>query len=166
MAFLRIKKINNTKYAYLVDNKWYKRKTKRKGTGPRQKVKKYLGRVYSFDKVIDNEFLNYIEIKDLNEYLINNEKSKVIKDLINWELYRHNIGNEFNIDFVKKKVLKQKKGVSLAMNEGFLNSYTLAKLLNFKMSEDEESGFMFAKAFVEAGIQIPKDVFVGIFKNL
>jgi len=50
------------------------------------------------------------------------------------------------------------------MNEGFLCSYTLARLFNFKFGiEMENEGMEFAKAFVEAGIEVPKEVFVGIF---
>lgn len=165
--FLRIKKINNAKYAYLVDNKWYKKKTKGKGKGPRQKVKKYLGRVYSFDKSEVEDFFTFKKITDFEQYLGSNEKEDIIKDLVEWELFRHNIGNEFFIKFDKKKVLKDNKEVSLAMNEGFLNGYTLARLLNFKFGHDvEKAGLDFAKYFVEAGIQVPKEIFVGIFGKM
>ncbi len=161
--FLRIKKINNAEYVYLVDNKWYKKKTKGKGKGPRQKVKRYLGRVYSFEKKEGN-FLTFKKIENLEQYLENNEKEGIIKDVVEWELSRHNIKKEYLIDFGKKKVLKGKKEVSLALNEGFLNSYTLARLLKFKFGHDtEKAGLDFAKCFVEAGIEVPKEVFVGIF---
>ena len=163
--FLRIKKINNAKYAYLVSNRWYKKKTKGKGKGPRQKVKRYLGRVYSFDKIKENDFFNFKNIADIEKYLKSNNKEQVIKDLVEWEIFRCNINkDEFFIDFDNRKVLKDNKEVSLAMNEGFLNSYTLARLINFKFSHnEEEAGLEFAKAFVEAGIEVPKEIFVGIF---
>ena len=32
--------------------------------------------------------------------------------------------------------------------------------------EDEESGYDFAKMFVEAGFAVPNDVFVGIFRKV
>ena len=162
--FLRIKKINNIKYAYLVGNKWYKRRTKGKGKGPRQKVRKYLGRVYSFEKASNESFFNFKKVSDLNQYLKNNEKNKVIKDLVEWELFKHKISDEFFIDFNNKKILKNKKEISLAINEGFLNSYTLARLLDFKFEHDtEKAGLELAKYFVEAGINVPKEIFVGIF---
>ena len=41
MAYIRTKKINNNKYAYLVENK-------NTPKGPRQKVIQYLGRVHEF----------------------------------------------------------------------------------------------------------------------
>ena len=49
--------------------------------------------------------------------------------------------------------------VSLRMNEGFLNSYTLNRLLNLKHGDS----YYLAKCIVEAGIEIPKEVFVGVF---
>ena len=161
--FLRIKKVNNAKYAYLVDNKWYKRKGKGRGKGSRQKVKKYLGRIFEFERANDKEFLIFRNIDNIGDYIKNNEKNSIINDLIQWELFRHNIGDEFDIDTLKGKVLKKDKEISLAMNEGFLNSYTLARLFNFKFDQDEQEGYKFAQAFVEAGIDVPKDVFVGIF---
>jgi len=165
MAFLRVKKINNAKYLYIVGNKWYKRKAKGKGKGPRQKVIKYLGKVYSFEKANNSDFHYFKNINNIEEYIKNNEKSSIIRDLVEWELFRHHINkDEFGIDFDNKKILKGKKDVSLAMNEGFLCSYTLARLFNFKFGiEMENEGMEFAKAFVEAGIEVPKEVFVGIF---
>ena len=82
-------------------------------------------------------------------------------------MYSHRIGKELFIKFDKKKVLKGNKEVSLAINEGFLNSYTLARLLKFKFGHDtEKAGLDFAKCFVEAGIEVPKEVFVGIFEKV
>ena len=162
MGFIRIKKINNAEYAYLVENKWYKRGFKGRGKGPRQTVSKYLGRVYSFDKANEQDFFQYKNIHDAQQYLIDNNSDEIIKDMVRWELHRHNIDiNEFNINFNNKKVMKRKKEVSLRINEGFLNSYTLRRLFNLR----EESSFYLAKCFVEAGIEIPKDIFAGLFSE-
>lgn len=160
MSFIRIKKIGGNEYAYLVENKWYKRKVKGKGKGSRQKVSKYLGRVHSFDKVNNGDFFNFKSIDDLEQYLKNNDKNKIIHDLVEWELFRHNIDNkEFFIDFDNKKLLKHNKEVSLKINEGFLNSHTLGRLFNLRAGDS----YYLARSFVEAGIEIPKEVFVGIF---
>jgi len=113
MAFLRVKKINNAKYLYLVGNKWYKRKAKGKGKGPRQKVIKYLGKVYSFEKANNSDFHYFKNINNIEEYIKNNEKSSIIRDLVEWELFRHHINkDEFGIDFDNKKILKGKKDVA------------------------------------------------------
>ena len=167
--FIRIKNIKNKNgkvypYAYLVDNKWYKRGTKSKSKGSRQIVKAYLGRVYSFSKAKDVDFFEHFKIDDVNEY-IKNDKEKIMKNLVEWEFFRHNIGKEeFFVDFSNKKVIKGKKEVSLKLNEGLLNSYTLGRLLKFRFrGEEREDGFRLAKAFVEAGLEVPKEVFVGMF---
>ena len=162
MSFIRIKKIDNKEYAYLVENRWYKRGFRGKGKGSRQKVSKYLGRVYTFNKVNDNDFLNFNNIDNLEHYLKNdnNNKNSIIKDLVEWELFRHNINkNEFTIDLPNKKIIKNNKEISLKINEGFLNSYTLNRLFNLKSGDS----YFLARSFVEAGIEIPKEVFVGIF---
>jgi hypothetical protein len=168
LMFIRVKTIKNKKgesypYAYLVGNKWYKRKSKGKGRGSRQKVIGYLGRVYYFSKANDVSFFDYRKIEDIEEYVKKDRKS-IIKDLVEWELFRHNISNEFKVDFAAKKVVKGNKEVTLKLNEGFLNSYTLGRLLGFRFRGNErEDGVRLARAFIEAGIEVPKEVFVGIF---
>jgi hypothetical protein len=162
MSFIRVKRISGKEYAYLVSNKWYKRKHKGKGKGPRQKVSKYLGRVYKFNKTENVDFLTFKKINDLGSYLKKNSRYKVFKDLVEWELFRHNIDKkEFTIDFSNKKIINKNsnKLVSLRMNEGFLNSFTLSRIFNLKGGDS----YYLAKCFVEAGIEVPEDVFVGLF---
>ena len=160
MSFIRIKKISGKEYAYLVENKWYKRSFKGKGKGPRQKVNKYLGRVYSFNKTDNTDFFTFKKINDLEQYLKNNNKNKIFSDLIEWELFRHNVNKEeFTIDVSNKKISKKDKEVSLKINEGFLNSFTLERLFNLRQG----NSYYLAKCFIEAGIEIPKEIFVGIF---
>jgi hypothetical protein len=126
MSFIRIKRIAGKEYAYLVKNKWYKRRFKGKNKGPRQKVSKYLGRIYSFNKMDNTDFFGFKNINDLGQYLKNNYKGNIIKDLVEWELFRHNINKEeFTIDFDNKKIKKDNKEISLRINYGFLNTYTL-----------------------------------------
>ncbi|MAE42434.1 hypothetical protein CMO93_01570 [Candidatus Woesearchaeota archaeon] len=162
MGFIRIKKINGKEYAYLVENRWYKRGFKSKGKGSRQKVGKYLGRVYFFEKTNDADFLNFKKIDNFEEYIINNNQDDIINDLVRWEMFKHNIdATEFNVNFNNKKIMKGNKEVSLRLNEGFLNSYTLRRLFNLK----KEDSYYLAKCFVEAGVKVPKEVFVGLFSE-
>ena len=160
MGFIRIKKINGAEYAYLVENKWYKRGFKSRGKGSRQTVSKYLGRVYSFDKANDVKFFDFKVMSNAEQYLVDNTQEEVIKDLVRWELYRHNI-NDFSIDFNSKKITKNKKNITIRMNEGFLCSYTLRRLFNLR----KEDSLYLAKCFVDAGIEVPKEVFVGLFSE-
>ena len=174
MAFIRTKKIDGKEYAYLVENRWYKRKHKGKNKGPRQRVNKYLGRVYSFNKTENIDFFTFKKISSLEQYLKNNSnnKNQVFRDLIEWELFKYNINKEeFTIDFFNKKIKKNNnarsrsgtnfvgKEVSLRMNDGFLNSFTLARLFNLKSGDS----YYLAKCIVEAGIEIPQEVFIGMF---
>src|SRR3989338_1950293 len=160
MSFIRIKRINGREYAYLVENKLYKRGFKGKGKGPRQSVSKYLGRVYAFSKANDIGFYALKEVSDINGYLKKTARERVIKDLVEWELSRHNIDKvEFMVDFSDKRIVKKNRDISLKINEGFLNSFTLSRLFNMRSND----GYYLAKCFVEAGIEIPKEVFVGLF---
>lgn len=172
LMFIRVKNIKNKKgrvypYAYLVDNRWYKRGTRQKGQGSRQIVKKYLGRVYSHSKTNDIGFYEHYKIENIEGYN-GNHKEKILKDLVDWELFRHNIDvKEYNIDHRNKKVVKSDKEISLKLNEGLLCSYTLGRLHGFRFTGDErQDGLRFAKAFVEAGLEIPKEVFIGLFSKV
>ena len=165
MSFIRTKNIAGKEYAYLVENKWYKRRHKGKNKGPRQKVSKYLGRVYRFNKEKDIDFFSFKNINNLEQYLKNNSnnKNQIFRDLVEWELFSHGINKkEFTINFSNKKIIKGKKEVSLRINEGFLNSFTLNRLFGLKFGDS----YYLAKCFVEAGIEIPKEVFVGVFGGI
>ena len=159
MAFFRVKKVKGKEYAYLVENGWKKK-------GSRQKVRGYLGRAYRLTQTNKTDFSEFINNKDIEKYVQDNEANKIIKDLIEWGLINFN-RDEFNIDFGNKTLQKHKKNAVLVMNEGFMCSLTLTNLLEFKPEADEDSGgYNFARAFVEAGIKVPQDVFIGLFAKL
>ena len=61
---------------------------------------------------------------------------------------------------------ERSKKIAIAMNEGFLTNYAIKKILRFEAFDEEEDGYLLAKIFVEAGINIPKEVFVGFFKKV
>lgn len=161
MAFFRIKKIKGKEYAYIVENEW-------KQKGSRQKVKGYLGRAYRFDLRNNVNFLEYFKIENIQNYIESNQKNKIINDLIEWELYRFSIDkNEFSIDLNNKKIQKNDKNVAFLINEGFMCDSTLKNLLEFKPEGDDQAdGYRLARAFVEAGIKVPQEVFVGVFGKL
>ena len=160
MGFIRIKKIKGQEYAYLVENKWYQRKHKGKGTGSRQAVSKYLGRVFSFPKSQEVYFLAFVKAGSFDAYLANTQEDQVIKDLVLWELFRHEISiEEFSIDFIGKKIMKKGREISLRINEGFLNSFTLRRIFH----PTKEESYYLAKIYIEAGIEIPKEIFVGLY---
>jgi len=171
MSFIRTKKIKGTEYAYIVENKWRKRRKNK----VRQKTNKYLGRVFRFDRVSVLDFFEFYNIEDINKYIDAKSKYDILYDLIKVELYNH--GFEENRKLLKKEIccfdLNEKrlksertKKIAIAMNEGFLTNYAIKKILKFEAFDEEEDGYLLAKLFVEAGLNIPKDVFVGYFKKV
>jgi hypothetical protein len=182
MSFIRIKEIGKRggkryKYAYLVENKWRKRlKGGRKGS--RQKVGKYLGKVLNLEKTREIGFIEFNKITDVNQYL-NRNKSELIEDLVRHELFL--LGFEAEGNLMKKDELifdiKSYKFVNdsgeeeklvIEANEGFICSNTLKKLLMFKPEDDDEhiTGIKLAKLFLEAGLSVSKEVFVGYFNKI
>ena len=159
--FFRIKKIKGKEYAYIVENEWVRK-------GSRQKVKGYIGRAYKFDLKNDARFLQYLKINNVQNYVENNDKNRIISDLVEWELFKFGISkNEFAVDLSNATIQKNRKSIALHINEGFMCSLTLKNLLEFKPEGDEEAdGYKLARAFVEAGIKVPNDIFVGLFSKL
>lgn len=161
MAFFRIKTIKRKEYAYIVENTW-------KGKASRQKVKNYIGRAYRFDLKSSVDFAKFLDIDRLEDYVSNNEKNKIVNDLIEWEFHKFGISKEeFSLDLINRKIQKNKRGIVLVINDGFMCSHTLKKMLDFKAEGDEETdGYRLARAFVEAGIKVPQEVFIGLFGKL
>ena len=89
MAFVRTKKIKNKEYAYIVENKYRKR-----GNPVKQKTKKYLGRVYRFERKNDFDFFEFYSISDNISYLDQSSKKKLMLDLIKFELVNHGFKEE------------------------------------------------------------------------
>ncbi|MBW2993447.1 hypothetical protein KY317_02640 [Candidatus Woesearchaeota archaeon] len=159
--FIRTKKIKGNSYAYIVENRWMKKKV-------RQKVKKYLGRVYRFQKTQDVDFFQYHNIQDSGKYIKKSSKTGIIKDLIKCELKKHDfIQNNSNVWQKDECIInlntikiqnKKSKSVALGFNQGLLTEYAVKKLINIK--KDENTTYSLAKAFVEAGLDIPRDLFI------
>ena len=161
MSFIRIKKINNNNYAYLVE-------TQNTPKGPRQKVKQYLGRIY--------------ELEDYNKTNIkteirNNNKKSLLQSLINKELSmngfkekKEKISNKnFSFCLNKFTITKRKnnKKVTLKLNEGYLSSFTLQRLLNFKKTNNlNQDAKSLAKYFLESGINISEENFIKFYQLL
>jgi hypothetical protein len=176
MSFIRTKKfkLKNGKimeYAYIVENKWRKRRKNK----VKQIMSKYLGRVYRFDRVSILDFFEFYKIEDINKYLDSKSKHDILFDLIKLELVNHGFEEKNGLmekqgcyfDLNERKVhSKRSKKISIAMNEGFLTNYAIKQILKFEAFDEEEDGYLLAKLFVEAGINIPKDIFVGFFKKV
>lgn len=170
--FIRIKKIKGLEYAYLVKSVW-KEKT------VRQKVVKYLGKIHHVEKVQSVVFQEFCE----KEKIKTNTTKQIIQALMEWTLFQHGFSKDL---LLQTKWLLQngkivgnpenlqlsagKKEVTLKINEGYMNSFTLKELetmqLNKNTEEQRSAATILAKAFVAAGIEVPQDVFIDIFQKV
>ena len=160
MVFFRIKKIKGNEYVYRVENEW-------SGKSSRQKVKGYLGRAFRLSLKNEIGFLDFCKITDVEKYINDNTTEKIIKNLIEWEIARYAAEKEkFYINLEDKKIQKRGKDVVIIINGGFMCEFTLANLLEFKTESEEQDGNRLARAFVEAGINIPEEIFIVLFAKL
>ncbi|HIH42212.1 TPA: hypothetical protein HA246_01070 [Candidatus Woesearchaeota archaeon] len=178
MAFIRIKKIKGIEYAYIVENSWQENKV-------RQKVKKYLGKVYKFErKKFENEeheltsFIEFVS-DELEHYLAVVDSKKILLDIVRWELNNHGFKqDEKNIQLWKNEVCRfnekliavtndSKADVTFGFNDGLLNTFKLRKLLRLNYAgEEQEVGYKIAKDLVELGLKVPKELFIGLFQKM
>jgi hypothetical protein len=161
--FIRIKKLKGKEYAYLVKNTWTTK-------GSRQKTKKYLGRCLVLERKSSLTFSEHFKI-DVEKFIYNHNFKKVLSMLFELELINHGF-NKLKYDeliaypnqlCVKNNLSNE---VVLKINEGFLCSHNLKKILNFKFNNEEEDAYKFAETFLIAGLKIEKEVFVEIFRKL
>ena len=149
--FIRSKKIKGKEYAYLVINKYNKKKKE-----SRQKTTKYLGKI--------------IDLGSINEQVESNSIDEaIIKTLIKLGFYEQDrflIKEDISIDLNKLTVTKDNQKVCLKINEGYLCDYTLDNLLRFKEEiKEKKLVHNLAEAFISAGVNIKEDSFVNIFSS-
>ncbi|MBN1386426.1 hypothetical protein JW968_05640 [Candidatus Woesearchaeota archaeon] len=169
--FVRLKKIKGVRYSYLVSNTWdKKRKT------ARQKTLKYLGRTVELPKA-KKDFSSFIN-KDIQAYISENDYDKIVGDLVLFELSQHGFMIDekvhldgYHYDKDARMIRENSKPVSLKINEGHMNEHTISNLYNFRLpgrydEYDDKRPKALAEAFVAAGLDVPKDVFVHLFEKL
>lgn len=170
--YIRVKTAKNHEYAYLIENQWNKEKKK-----INKKVRAYLGRIYKLPKT-NNLILEQITKKEINEYFTITSISSILTDLIKLELLNHGFklkkelltNNSLSINLENLKIYntKSNKPITLQLNQGFLNEFTLNQLINFKIpknKEDIEAGKILANKLALTGISINPEHFVSLFKK-
>lgn len=166
--FIRVKKIKNKEYCYFVQNKW------KKNRGTHQKVKEYLGPLLRMN-CKENNFFDFYKIKDLNIFLKKKDKKALLFDILKWQL--SNLGFKKDNDELKKNDLtfnkkvmtlkKNNKKIVIRNNEGYLCSQTIKSIIQFEKTGDiEKDSVALARAFVDAGLNIPKEVFIAFFEKI
>ena len=159
MAYIRTKKIGKNKYAYLVE-------IVSTDKGPRQKVKQYLGRIHELKK--NNEISEIREGNSKESILLNliipELKSRGFKDKKNNLVYQKLIFDQKNISLTKSKT---KKEAIIKLNEGYLSTFTLQRIVNFQKTKNlNKDAHTLAKYFLEAGLQINQELFVKFYQKL
>ena len=154
MGFIRAKNIKGKEYGYLVKNTWT-------ATGPRQNVKGYLGRILRPQKQKE-------ETPDIQ----NMNYNEAITTLIKQELTNHGFDNTLTqdktkIDLENRKIINTNKNILLGINEGYLCTYTLNKLMTLNPTGyEEQAGLQLATVLVEAGLKLNKETFVQLFEKI
>ncbi|MFA5142479.1 MAG: hypothetical protein WC471_05935 [Candidatus Woesearchaeota archaeon] len=166
MTFVRTKSIKGKNYAYLVENIWT-------ANGPRQKAKKYLGRVYNHRRETEIPFAEFYRDYDVKT----RSKKELLCDAIRLELANHGFKEENMIwsnkgSFIDLKRLKffndRGNEVAIGLNEGILCKPLITKILKHQVIDGKEApdkeGYSLAKLLVEAGLKIEPEVFVRLYE--
>lgn len=161
--YIRIKPVKSQEYAYLIENKWDKRTKKIK-----KKIRAYFGKIYRIPKLSNIE-PNLALFNDLTF-------KQTIKHIITSELKNYNFKEKSKslyldkiiVDLNNLQILSNNKQVTLLINEGFLNSYTLNSLQNFEINTDSwiKEGKRLAKLLGLSGIKIKPEQFILLFQKL
>lgn len=146
MTFIRLKKIAGKRYACLVENTWTVK-------GPRQQVKQYLGK--------------YIPLAEAEM----DASQPDIMSLVSAELKPRGFSDTLTKDGVKINlrlctIRDGRKKAVLGLNGGYLCDYTLRRLVRFQAITETTPGYALARAFSDAGIRVPRDQFVAIYKKV
>jgi len=162
MAFIRVKTIHDKPYAYLVENVSTE-------NGPRQKVKQYLGRIHQASALGEDTKRNMVSGDSRKEFLLN----LVLREMPGFEAKSDKFHFENNVFCPKSfKVQRSTKSGSdketiLSLHGGYLSSFTLQRILDFKKSKDvEKDARVLAKHFLEAGLLVSQEEFVNFYEMI
>ncbi len=167
--FLRIKKRTNHsgktyEYAYCVENKYRKRRKM-----PKQKVKQYLGRVYRFEKKINNEIET---LENLKNNFKQNSVLLIVNELKNYAFeQKEGVWTKENCCVNVEQALcmdQEGKDICIAINDGFLHKTTINSLIAFKPKEglERDIGKQLGNALISAGIRPKEAVFIELFRQV
>lgn len=161
--FIRTKKINNKRYAYLVQNIWSE-------AGSKQKVAAYLGKIHSPVK------------KETPLTSTANTPQGIISELIENELRQHQFKEHpdntalFIYDMLiynkKTQTLKEKnKDVVLKINDGYLCGYTMQKMeeeckVQRQRQDPHVRAVKLAETLVAAGLKVPQETFIKLHQAI
>jgi len=170
--YIRVKTIKNQEYGYLVQSKW-----NRKQSTSKQRFSQYLGRIYQPKKQYNLDLMGINKIQDIQDYFDSKDYQRILRDIISVDLLNHDLKRNKNIfsdadyyiDMENLKVYNKKlNSCIIKINNGYLCDYTLRRLFSIKPSNTNEIQFgkELARAVIETGIGIEKDMFVLLFDKI
>lgn len=160
--FIRTKKIQKYRYAYLVESRWTKQ-------GTRQKTKAYLGRVFDFGDVSHE----LPDVENVTTYF-----EGALRDLLQNAGFTQNgarTERDGIVVHVKRcSVRKAGKPCVIAINEGFVCDHTLKDLFKFQerkyisrlQSAQENVGHILAKSLIGCGLVLDGESFIELYGKL
>ena len=152
MTYIRNKEVGTNKYAYLVENISTPK-------GPRQKVRKYLGKVHDLSD--SHEFAEVKEKEVLMKLIKVTLKSTGFSEKNGEYHYEGIVFNPTTLDLSKKG-----KQVVISVNNGHFCNFTLLRIKNFKKTKDlTKDAQVLAKYFLDAGLLISEEEFVDFYKK-
>jgi hypothetical protein len=153
MAYIRAKKINNALYGYLVESVSTKK-------GPRQKVKKYLGRIHSFKRgtAAEPKLVSAATRRDYLQQVVAQQLQ--IHGFKEKETTYRNDG----ISFSNLALKKGNKSVVLSLNDGHLCEFTVQRIAKFRKTKNlNADAHKLARYFLEAGLPVSQEQFVEFY---
>ena len=162
MAFIRVKTIHDKPYAYLVENVSTE-------NGPRQKVKQYLGRIYDASALGEETTRDLVTGDSRKEFLLN----LVLREMPGFQANKDQFNFENTIfcpeSFTVRRSTKSgsDKETILSLHGGYLSSFTLQRIIDFKKTKDvEKDARILAKYFLEAGLLISQEEFISFYEMI
>jgi len=150
--FIRKKSINGKEYAYLVENKYNKKKKQ-----SRQKSTTYLGKVIplgNFDRQTDASTIKDLLINELTSIGFKSEDNSLYMEKVN-----------INLD--NCSVRESNKKVCLQLNSGFLCDLTLSNLLKLDIENLNQKEIIqkLAESIILSGLNLKHETFINIYNN-
>jgi len=147
-------------YAYLAEMRQIRSKSK-------QRVKKYLGRVYVVERT-SREKSTFVQ----------SSIAEMLREIMKTELKNHGFQekglkyalNDLEIDLETKTIINTatKKKACIQLNQGILCDETLTSLLEYKIPKEniQRIGKDFAKKAIESGLEASNEAIIEVFKKI
>ena len=153
--FVRVKKIKEREYAYLVENEWTP-------WGSRQRVKKYIGKACKIERIAEEteklpkgfkDAILTAAMQELKNHGFKEQEGKLKKDNMIFSI------NE-------RKVIENGKNIALSLNEGYFCEETLKQLLSYTLEErPDTSAKKLAILALETGLKLTNEQFIHLFEE-